>query len=143
MYKLTKNIKQTSVVLILIGLVSLGIGFYQSLSVLSDEEIKISIKAIAKELELEYDTDYDKGDKVSLDKNVDYTELIHRVEKELHCHIDAGHVHSVKDVIYAAKHYFHAKHQRPWSSLLISTLFYVFSIKFRFNRSPIGSTETT
>ena len=61
MYKLTKNIKKTSLVLILIGLVSLGIGFYQSLSVLSDEEIKSSIKAIAKELKLEYDIDHHKA----------------------------------------------------------------------------------
>ena len=50
MYKLTKNIKNTSTILILIGLVSLGIGFYQSLSVLSDDEIKSTIKDIAKEL---------------------------------------------------------------------------------------------
>ena len=36
-----------------------------------------------------------------------------------------SHIHSVEDVIYAAKHYFHAKHQRPWSSLLICTLFFL------------------
>ena len=49
------------------------------------------------------------------DEHADYTDLIHRVEKELHCHIDSIHVHSVGDVIYAAKHYFHAKHQRQYS----------------------------
>ncbi len=161
MYKLTKNIKNTSTILILIGIVSLGIGFYQSLSVVSDDEIKSTVKDIAKELDLEYfesnqkDLDWEselKKDNLILnedDQIIDrplnfgtliesmamhdfelkkeeaYTELIHKVEEKLHCHIDPHHVHSVEDVIYAAKHYFHAKHQRPWSSLLISTLFFL------------------
>ena len=54
MYKLTKNIKQVSVILILIGLISLGMGFYTSLSVVNDDQIKTTVKEIAKKLHLEY-----------------------------------------------------------------------------------------
>ena len=146
MYKLTKDIKQLSIFLILIGITSLSYGFFQSFSVVSDEDIKSTVKDIAKELKLEYKSKYKKEKKIYLDdydqlienkdeadyiksdkKNleVDYSELIYMVEKKLHCHIDKSHVHSVGDVIYAAKHYFHAKHQRPWTSLLISTLFFL------------------
>ena len=146
MYKLTKDIKQFSTLLILIGISAISYGFFHSFSVISDDEIKSAVKDIAKELKLEYKADYKQENKIYLDDNdqlienkdesnyaksntkdhdVDYSELIYKVEKKLNCHIDKSHIHSVSDVIYAAKHYFHAKHQRPWSSLLICTLFFL------------------
>ena len=146
MYKLTKDIKQLSTLLILIGISAISYGFFHSFSVISDDEIKSAVKDIAKELKLEYKADYKQENKIYLDDNdqlienkdesnyaesntkdhdVDYSELIYKVEKKLNCHIDKSHIHSVGDVIYAAKHYFHAKHQRPWSSLLICTLFFL------------------
>ena len=144
MYNITTDIKRLSFFLILIGIVAMAYGFFQSLTVTSDEEIKNTVKKIAKELNLEYKTKHKKENSIHLDEfdklienseeknnNIknqeqeDYLELIYKVEKKLHCDIDPTHVHSVQDIIYAAKHYFHAKHQRPWSSLLISTLFFL------------------
>ena len=33
--------------------------------------------------------------------------------------------HSIDDVIYVTKHYFHTIKQRPWSSLFVSNLFFL------------------
>ena len=55
MYKITKDIKQFSTILILIGLISLSYGFFQSFSVTSDDEIKATVKKIAKDLKLDYE----------------------------------------------------------------------------------------
>ena len=73
MYKLTKDIKQLSIFLILIGITALSYGFFQSFSVVSDEDIKSTVKDIAKELKLEYKSNYKKEKKIYLD---DYDQLI-------------------------------------------------------------------
>ena len=148
MYKITTEIKRLSFFLIFIGIAAMAYGFFQSLTVVSDEEIKSTVKKIAKELKLEYKSKYklehkkehnihldefdqlienseEESIKINNYQKEDYSELIYKVEKKLHCHIAPTHIHSVEDVIYSAKHYFHAKHQRPWSSLLISTLFFL------------------
>ena len=170
MYRITKDIKRFSTILILIGLVAISYGFFQSLTTTSDDEIKYKVKKIAKELDLKLKVklenkkyndvgywmdendevivksgdkrEYEDGTKIVItevnsdgeggysfstkkDKKVDYSELIYKVEKKLNCSIDSSHIHSVEDVIYSAKHYFHAKSQRVWSSLLISTLFFL------------------
>ena len=55
------------------------------------------------------------------DKKVDYSELIYKVEKKLNCSIDSSHIHSVEDVIYSAKHYFHAKQEScPYIDFILS-----------------------
>ena len=58
MYKLTKDIKQFSTLLILIGISAISYGFFQSFSATSDDEIKYTVKDIAKELKLKYKADY-------------------------------------------------------------------------------------
>ena len=170
MYRITKDIKRFSTILILTGVVAISYGFFQSLTATSDDEIKYTVKKIANELDLKLKvkfenekyndvgywmdendeviiktgdkSKYEDGTKVVIteintdgeggysfstkkDKKVDYSELIYKVEKKLNCSIDSSHIHSVEDVIYSAKHYFHAKSQRVWSSLLTSTLFFL------------------
>ena len=49
MYSITKNIKRTSLFLILIGIICLGFGFFDSLSShVSDKEIKYKVKEVYK-----------------------------------------------------------------------------------------------
>ena len=69
MYKLTKDIKQFSTLLILIGISAISYGFFHSFSVISDDEIKSAVKDIAKELKLEYKADYKQENKIYLDDN--------------------------------------------------------------------------
>ena len=52
MYRITKDIKRFSTILILIGVVAISYGFFQSLTTTSDDEIKYTVKKIAKELDL-------------------------------------------------------------------------------------------
>ena len=69
MYRITKDIKRFSTILILIGVVAISYGFFQSFSVISDDEIKSAVKDIAKELKLEYKADYKQENKIYLDDN--------------------------------------------------------------------------
>ena len=49
MYSITKNIKRTSFLLISIGIICLGFGFFESLSShVSDKEIKYKVKEVYK-----------------------------------------------------------------------------------------------
>ena len=54
MYSITKNIKRTSFLLIFIGIICLGFGFFESLSShVSDKEIKYKVKEVYKKYNME------------------------------------------------------------------------------------------
>ena len=56
MYSITKNIKRTSLFLILIGVICLGFGFYESLSShVSDKDIKKKVHKIYQKHNLDLD----------------------------------------------------------------------------------------
>ena len=61
MYRLTKDIKRFSTILILIGAVAVSYGFFKSLTTTSDDEIKYAVKKIAKELDLKLKVKQSKG----------------------------------------------------------------------------------
>ena len=52
MYKLTKDIKQLSTLLILIGISAISYGFFHSFSVISDDEIKRCCKRYSKRIKI-------------------------------------------------------------------------------------------
>jgi len=177
MYSITKNIKRTSLLLILIGIICLGFGFFESLSShVSDKEIKKKVH----ELYDKYSLDQDKAtlqdslnfyqlahdnliferdsimrsdfvgtqgytgwltnitnEKKLIEKKISEFELsnsdvmsriFHEIEKELHCHFTDSEISNAEDeedIYVATKHYFHAKSQRPWSSILWANLFFL------------------
>ena len=177
MYSITKNIKRTSLFLILIGIICLGFGFFDSLSShVSDKDIKYKVKDVYKK----YSKDLDKStlqdslnfyqlahddliferdsimrsnfvntqgytdwltnitnEKKLIEKKISEFELsnsdvmsriFHEIEKELHCHFtysEISNAENEEDIYVATKHYFHAKSQRPWSSILWANLFFL------------------
>ena len=60
MYRITKDIKRFSTILILIGVVAISYGFFQSLTATSDDEIKYTVKKIANELDLKLKVKFEK-----------------------------------------------------------------------------------
>ena len=177
MYSITKNIKRTSFLLISIGIICLGFGFFESLSShVSDKEIKYKVNEVYKKynkdlnkssledslnfyqrlhdnLILERDsimrtnfvqsegytnwlTDLTKN-KESIEIKINEFELnnsdvmlliFSEIEKDLNCHFTSSEIEKAKDkedIYVATKHYFHAKAQRPWSSILWSNLFFL------------------
>ena len=71
MYSITKNIKRTSLFLILIGIICLGFGFFDSLSsYVSDKDIKYKVKDVYKK----YSKDLDKS---TLQDSLNFYQLTH------------------------------------------------------------------
>ena len=69
----------------------------------------------------------DKNHKKGDSSDYHYASLFEKIEKRFNCHLDYDqkkNAHSIDDVIYVTKHYFHTIKQRPWSSLLVSNLFF-------------------
>ena len=138
MYTFKQNIKNNCFALIAIGIVAIGYGFYSaSASHYSDIEIKEKVKELYYKLnsskkvkdkhpdKKQYDSHSEKGHHVETYK---FSNLFHAIEKELHCHFsqeEIANAHTLEDVIYTTKHYFHAQKQRPWSSLVVSNLFFL------------------
>ena len=132
MYIFTKNTKIICLSFIMIGLVAIGYGFYSASKMhYSDTEIKEKVKLISKNLESTNKNqaiNKDKYDPHHSGEKHEFSDLFHAIEKELHCHFSEEEIasaQSVDDVIYTTKHYFHAKKQRPWSSLFASNLFFL------------------
>ncbi len=132
MYIFTKNTKIICLSFIMIGLVAIGYGFYSASKMhYSDTEIKEKVKLISKNLEYTNKNqaiNKDKYDPHHSGEKHEFSDLFHAIEKELHCHFSEEEIasaQSVDDVIYTTKHYFHAKKQRPWSSLFASNLFFL------------------
>tara|TARA_S200000501_G_C20822426_1_gene743478 strand:- start:12 stop:1847 length:1836 start_codon:yes stop_codon:yes gene_type:complete len=177
MYSITKNIKRTSFLLIFIGIICLGFGFFESLSShVSDKEIKYKVKEVYKKYNKEkgktsledslnlYQKMHDnlifERDSImrtnfvnsegysnwltTLTKKKEFIEIkidefelnnsdvmlliLSEIEKDLNCHFTSAEIEKSKseeDVYVATKHYFHAKAQRPWSSILWSNLFFL------------------
>jgi hypothetical protein len=137
MYTFKQNTKNLCFALIAIGLVAIGYGFYSaSASHYSDLEIKEKVKTLYYELKSSnkaqdtasnktYDSHIDGGHHA---KTYKFSKLFHAIEDELHCHFSEEEIEraeTLDDVIYTTKHYFHAKKQRPWSSLFVSNLFFL------------------
>ncbi len=128
MYIFTNNVKRFCFTLIFIGLIAITYGFYSSYKDnFSDKEIKVLVKDIYKNIDSNKSKDL-YSTKHSGKIYSKYETLFHAIEKELHCHFtleEIENAHSLDDVIYATKHYFHAKKQRPWSSIIVSNLFFL------------------
>ena len=131
MYTVTKNIKIICFTLMAIGLLSLLYGFYSASSSYSNYEIKKEVKtlykSISKDDKKNLKDQYDSHGK-SHSKNQPFAYLFHAIEKQLNCHFtddEIARAQTIDDVIYITKHYFHSKKQRPWSSLLVSNLFFL------------------
>ena len=82
MYNITTEIKRLSFFLILIGLVAMAYGFFQSLTVVSDDKIKSTVKKIAKELNLEYKSKYMKYKSKYIKYERKLMEFLYRLYKE-------------------------------------------------------------
>ena len=121
----------------LIGAIALLYGFVSaSNNSYSDKEIKKIVKELYKqnsskesesnkyehkEMNHANDNHYKHGEL----EDYHYASLFAKIEKKFNCHLDYDqkkNAHSLDDVIYVTKHYFHTIKQRPWSSLLVSNL---------------------
>ena len=133
MYIFKQNIKNICFALIGIGILAITYGFYSaSQNYYTDEEIKYEVKKLYKKTSNEnseeesYSSDEHHGSHYST--SYKFSTLFHAIEKKLHCHFTEDEIKRAKtldDVIYITKHYFHAQKQRPWSSLLVSNLFFL------------------
>ena len=140
MYKFERNTKILCIVLMLIGAIALLYGFVSaSNNSYSDKEIKKIVKELYKqnsskesesnkyehkEMHHANDNHYKNGEL----EDYHYASLFAKIEKKFNCHLDYDqkrNAHSLDDVIYVTKHYFHTIKQRPWSSLLVSNLFFL------------------
>jgi len=128
MYKFTRNTKIICISLIMIGLFSIGYGFF-STPKYSDSEIHDKVVKLSSELKSDK-TKYSDKDTHQSHYGGDgskFSDLFHVIEKEFHCHFSEEEIKNAKhidDVIYTTQHYFHALKQRPWSSLMVSNLFF-------------------
>ncbi|MDC0189476.1 quinol:cytochrome C oxidoreductase [Flavobacteriales bacterium] len=124
----------------LIGLIALIYGFISAdRNSYSDKEIKKIVKELYKEkdnqkselLKYENNDNHHSTDKHHTKENSEdyhYAALFSKIEKHFNCHLDYDqkkNAHSLDDVIYVTKHYFHTIKQRPWSSLIVSNLFFL------------------
>lgn len=124
----------------LIGLIALIYGFISAdRNSYSDEEIKKIVKELYKEkdsqkselLKYENKDNHHSNDKYHTKENSEdyhYAALFLKIEKYFNCHLDYDqkkNAHNLDDVIYVTKHYFHTIKQRPWSSLIVSNLFFL------------------
>jgi hypothetical protein len=135
MYTVTKNTKLISLALMLIGVLAMGYGFIKGAGHHSDEEVKTEVRAFAKELNLKMQAPHnDHVTEVNKDHSPHghspeayYAPLFHKIESSFHLHFSAeemAEAHDVDHVIHSTVHALHAKSQRPWSSLLVATIFF-------------------
>ena len=132
MYIITQNTRILCFTLIAIGIIAIGYGFYSaSLIHYSDQQIEEKV------VELSHNIDYNKhsADNHSHTAHGEhhanshpFSSLFHEIEKDMHCHFseeEISNAQTTQDVIHITQHYFHAKKQRPWSSLFVSNLFFL------------------
>ena len=139
MYTVTKNTKIISLVLMLTGVVALGYGFIQGAGHHSDEEVTHQIEAFTHDLQLHLidhnDTNHyalERPHKSSHDQHIvkeaHFAPLFHKIEEEFHLHFTNEEILEARDVehvIHSTIHALHSKGQRPWSSLLVSAIFFL------------------
>ena len=139
MYTVTKNTKIISLVLMLTGVVALGYGFIQGTGHHTDEEVTHQVEAFAHDLQLHLVDHNDANQKTvesthkyihdqHSDEEAHFAPLFHKIEEEFHLHFtkkEMVEAHDIKHVIHSTIHALHSKGQRPWSSLLVSAIFFL------------------
>ena len=139
MYTVTKNTKIISLVLMLTGVVALGYGFIQGAGHHTDEEVTHQVEAFAHDLQLHLVDHNDANQKTvesthkyihdqHSDEEAHFAPLFHKIEEEFHLHFTKKEMieaHDIKHVIHSTIHALHSKGQRPWSSLLVSAIFFL------------------
>ena len=139
MYTVTKNTKIISLVLMLTGVVALGYGFIQGTGHHTDEEVTHQVEAFAHDLQLHLVDHNDANQKTvesthkyihdqHSDEEAHFAPLFHKIEEEFHLHFTKKEMieaHDIKHVIHSTIHALHSKGQRPWSSLLVSAIFFL------------------
>ena len=139
MYTVTKNTKLTSLVLMFIGVVALGYGFIQGAGHHSDEEVSHQIETFAHDLQLHIidhnntnheslESPYKSSHDHHISENARFTSLFHKIEEEFDLHFtneEMMEAHDVEQVIHSTIHALHVKAQRPWSSLLVASIFFL------------------
>ena len=142
MYKFPKKTKMLCFGLMLIGLISLAYGFFQSMQdQYTDLEIRAEVKSMYYEHQSKENSQSDKHLNSQKDyphkephgshqekHDYHYADLFSKIEKKFNCHLDYDqkkNAHGLDDIIYITQHYFHVKKQRPWSSLFLSNLFFL------------------
>ena len=139
MYTVTKNTKIISLVLMLTGVVALGYGFIQGAGHHTDEEVTHQVEAFAHDLQLHLVNHNDANQKTvesthkyihdkHSDEEAHFAPLFHKIEEEFHLHFTSSEImeaHDIGHVIHSTIHALHSKSQRPWSSLLVSAIFFL------------------
>lgn len=145
MYTFSQKAKVFSFILIAIGVIAGTLGFMSANSEHhTDEEIKHQVEVFAKELGFDMHKQFSEKEikaniKAQALKDADlphsehahyfgvYAPLFEKLADHYHAHFteqemkDADSVERVSDI---AIHYFHAKHQRPWSGLMFANFFF-------------------
>lgn len=149
MYTFSSKAKVLSIVLVLIGVLAVSLGFMSANSGehYSDEEIVQRVETIAKGMGLDLHKEYTdeeikahnlhveemeaKGSHAAHAHNYGvYAKLFEKLSSEeegFGAHFEKNEqleAHSVERVADITVHYFHAKHQRPWSNIMIANFFF-------------------
>ena len=132
MYKFTRNTQRICFALMSVGLIAIIYGFYLGYNVnYSDKDIESKIIELSENLDT---NNYENTESHTYignahdDSHMTFGDLFHMIEKEMNCHFstqEMTHASSIDDVIHTTQHYFHAKKQRPWSSLFVSNIFFL------------------
>jgi hypothetical protein len=137
MYTFERNTKVLCIVLMLIGVIALLYGFISAdKNTYSDKDIKKIVKELYKQNSSEQGGEgkykhkemhhvNDKKHNKEDSSDYHYASLFQKIEKRFNCHLDYDqkkNAHSLDDVIYVTKHYFHTIKQRPWSSLFVNDI---------------------
>ena len=139
MYTVTKNTKITSLVLMLIGVIALGYGFIQGAGHHTDEEVTHQVQTFAQDLQLhtvDHNDANNKEVRIAFKNTHDhhsfeeahFAPLFHKIEEEFHLNFTSSEImeaHDIDHVIHSTIHALHSKSQRPWSSLLVSAIFFL------------------
>ncbi len=149
MYTFSSKAKVLSFVLIAIGVIAVTLGFMTANSGehLTDEEIIHKVETIAKGMKLDLHKEYTDEEIKAHNLHVEemealgshaahahnyglYAELFEKLgseEEGFGAHFEKNEqleAHSVERVAEVTVHYFHAKHQRPWSNIMIANFFF-------------------
>ncbi len=134
MYIVTKNTKLISFALMLIGVFAMAYGFIKGYGHHSDEEVAHQIHVLADQLDqsIHHETQTNLDNPYSHEENEvslpHYADLFHKIEQEFHLHFSAKEIseaHDIDHVIHTTVHALHAKGQRPWSSILVASIFFL------------------
>jgi hypothetical protein len=151
MYTVTKNTKILSLLLMIVGLAALSYGFFQGAAHYSDAEVGHEIRVLAEELHFAVIQNNEHADQFDHDDRTDFTygqsndmhyeaqddihgyeahfsPLYYAIEEKFNLHFsqeEMSESHDLEHVIHNTVHALHAKSQRPWSSLLVASIFFL------------------